>query len=181
MVALHGSGSNTIAFHDLWKSTTDMLGFVLLTPQGESKTSEGFGWDWGVNAGSSVLISIDIVRESVNVDPRRIYVTGFSSGGSLAYYLGLRYSDLFGGLAALSAGFDEENLPTNKIIINKLRAYIGHGSLEQKIADESKFAATRLKDRGIEVKYVQYEGIGHTLPDPMELELRHILNYLNAD
>ncbi len=98
VVALHGSGSNSAAFHNLWKSTTDPLGFVLLTPQGDSMTEEGFGWRWGNNADRSVLISIDIVRKLVNIDPRRIYIAGFSSGGRLAYVLGLKYSNLFRGI-----------------------------------------------------------------------------------
>ncbi len=114
VVALHGSGSNSAAFHNLWKSTTDPLGFVLLTPQGDSMTEEEFGWRWGNNADRSVLISIDIVRKSVNVDPRRIYIAGFSSGGRLAYVLGLKYSNLFRGLAALGARFDEKFLPKNR-------------------------------------------------------------------
>jgi hypothetical protein len=35
---LHGYGSNAKAFHYLWKSVTDTMGFVLLTPQGDTRT-----------------------------------------------------------------------------------------------------------------------------------------------
>jgi len=41
VVALHGHGDTAAAFHDLWKSVTDSLGFVLLTPQGEERAKEG--------------------------------------------------------------------------------------------------------------------------------------------
>jgi len=41
IVALHGYGDHAAAFHDLWKSVTDSLGFVLLTPQGEERMQEG--------------------------------------------------------------------------------------------------------------------------------------------
>ena len=37
VVALYGYGDTAASFHDLWKSITDSLGFVLLTPQGEER------------------------------------------------------------------------------------------------------------------------------------------------
>jgi len=106
VVALHGYGDNAAAFHDLWKSVTDSLGFVLLTPQGEERTQEGFGWAWGSNAERAVQISIDIVRKVVHVDPKRIYLTGFSLGGSLCYVLVLNHPQIFRGIAPLGAPFD---------------------------------------------------------------------------
>jgi len=180
IVALHGGGSNAAAFHDLWKSTTDSLGFVLLTPQGEDTAEAGFGWNWGDNAERSVMICMDIVRKAVHVDPKRIYIVGFSSGGRLAYFLGLKYSNLYHGFAALGAPLDVKWLAENKIILNKQKIYIAHGSLEEGIAEKSMFIADELKKRGVKVKYVQYEGIGHTLPEPKERELGRILNYLDG-
>ena len=91
VVALHGHGSNAAAFHDLWKSVTDSLGFVLLTPQGENRAAEGLGWGWGNGAERAIQIAIDIVRKAVNIDPARIYLTGFSSGGAITYMMGLKY------------------------------------------------------------------------------------------
>ncbi|MBN1996474.1 hypothetical protein JW935_02905 [candidate division KSB1 bacterium] len=55
LVALHGSGSDAKTFHDLWKSVTDSLGFVLLTPQGEKPGPLGIGKNWGENTERSVL------------------------------------------------------------------------------------------------------------------------------
>ena len=181
IVALHGYGSNSAAFHDLWKSSTDTLGYVLLTPQGENKTEEGIGWGWGENAERSVLIGIDVARKSVHIDSRKIYLAGFSSGGKLAYFLGLKYANVFHGIAALSAHFDEELVPKNMVMMNKIKVYIGHGSLEQEIAEQSKMAAASLKKLGFEVNHVQYVGIGHSLPEPKEVELARILSYLHGE
>lgn len=180
IIALHGYGSNAAAFHDLWKSVTDTSGFVLLTPQAENRTEEGIGWHWGNHAERSVLISMEIVRKSVNIDRRRMYVAGFSAGGRLAYFLGLRHPYMFTGLAALGAPFKAEFLPDKKILLNKIKAYIGHGSLEKKIAEDAKFAAKKLRESGVQVKYVEYEGIGHDLPVPKKLELQRILNFFGA-
>jgi alpha-beta hydrolase superfamily lysophospholipase len=78
VVALHGYGDNAAAFHDLWKSVTDSLGFVLLTPQGEERAQQGFGWAWGISAQRAVQSSLDIVRKVVHIDPKRIYLTDLS-------------------------------------------------------------------------------------------------------
>ena len=181
IIALHGDGSNAEAFHDLWKSVTDTLGFVLLVPQGENNIESGIGWSWGNNADRSVLMCVDLIQEKVNINRKRIYLTGFSSGGRLTYYLSLRHSNLFNGIAALSASFDEKFLPKNNILINKFKAYISHGSLEEGLSRDAKLAVQKLKDLGIAVKYVQYKGIGHSLPDPKNKELKRILHYLDSD
>ncbi len=181
IVCLHGGGSNAAAFHDLWKPVTDSLGFVLLTPQGEKQMPEEFGWTWGDHAEQAVLTSMDIVRKSVHINPKRVYITGFSAGGRLSYLLGLKYSHFFHGLAALSAPFNDSLLPETKIIPHKFKVYISHGALEESLAQHAKTAAKRLRDLGIPVKYISYEGIGHTLPDPKESELLRILNYLDSD
>jgi len=180
IVALHGNGSNADAFHDLWKPVTDDMGFVLLTPQGENMFEDGFGWTWGDNAERSVLTAIEIVCQSINIDREKIYLAGFSAGGRLTYTIGLRHSDLFRGIAALGAHFKEEWLPENRMIINTRKAYIGHGSLETEIAEESEIAVDVLAKIGLQVKYVQYEGIGHGLPEPMEDELRKIIEYISS-
>jgi len=180
IVALHGNGSNADAFHDLWKPVTGDMGFILLTPQGENVFEDGFGWTWGDNAERSVITAIEIVCQSINVDRRRIYLAGFSAGGRLTYTIAFRHSELFRGIAALGAHFKEEWLPKNRMIINIRKAYIGHGSLETQIAEESAIAFEVFEKMGLQVKYVQYEGIRHSLPEPMEDELRKILEYIGS-
>ncbi|MBN2410690.1 dienelactone hydrolase family protein [candidate division KSB1 bacterium] len=180
IVTLHGGGSNATAFHDLWKSTTDSLGFVLLTPRGDVENETGIGRRWGENAERSVMISIDIVRKAAHVDPGRIYIAGFSSGGKTAYYLGLKCANLFHGFAALGAPLEKNVFHKNKIFPNKQKIYIAHGSLETQIAEKSTPVIDELKNHGAAVEYVQYQGIGHTLPEPKEHELGRILNYLDT-
>ena len=83
VVALHGGGDNAAAFHDFWKSVTDTLGFVLLTPQGEERGAEDFGWTWGRDGDRTAMICLDILRKEVRVDDERIYIAGFSSAADL--------------------------------------------------------------------------------------------------
>ena len=180
VIALHGHGANAAAFHDLWKAVTDSSGFVLLTPQGDEKIGEAFAWKWGNNAERAILICMDLVRKKVHINPRQVYLTGFSAGGNLTYFMGLKYSTIFQGIAPLSAFFDEQYLQYTKIRNSKLRAYISHGTLETEIAESSEIAVSKLQDLGFVVKYVTYKGIGHGLPEPKEAALTEILKFLNS-
>ena len=180
VIALHGGGDNMAAFHDLWKSATDSLGFVLLTPQGDIPGPQNFGWTWGADGERAVLICRDIVRKAVHVEDQRTYVAGFSAGGRLSHSLGVKYPHLFTGFAALSVRFDTTLATRLPSPFGGARAFIGHGSLESSGSHETKTAVGRLRDTGFKVKYVQYEGIGHALPEPAREELKRILNYLDS-
>jgi poly(3-hydroxybutyrate) depolymerase len=190
VVALHGYGDNAASFHDLWKTVTDSLGFVLLTPQGEERAQEGFGWAWGISAQRAVQSSLDIVRKVVHIDPKRIYLTGFSLGGSLCYVLVLNHPQIFHGIAPLGASFNapfdekliSENTKRSRALgaFQKLRVYIVHGTLEKNFSTSAQAAANVFQDLGAKVELVPYEGIGHGLPEPKENELIKILTFLDS-
>jgi predicted esterase len=184
IITLPGDGSNAAAFHDLWKPVTDSAGFVLLTPQGENVTPEGFGFSWGENAEQSIRMSMNLVQQKVHIDREKIYLTGFSSGGTLTYLIGLKYPHIFKGIAPLGASFRAEFLPgtsdglSSHSMLNGFPVYIGHGTLERNFDSDAKLAESLLKKLGCLVKLTPYEGVGHGLPKPMEDELARILNFL---
>ncbi len=180
IITLHGYGSNAMAFHDLWKSVTDTMGFVLLTPQGDLSVENNFGWTWGDDSERLILICLDLISKEIHIDHNRIFLAGFSAGGRLTYYLGLKYSNIFRGIATLSSPFDETILSRNKIIDKSLKIYIGYGALEEEISIDAINAKSVLEKLGLNVKATCYAGIGHGLPDPKEKELYTILKYLNS-
>jgi poly(3-hydroxybutyrate) depolymerase len=186
LIALHGYGGHAVEFHDLWKPVTDSLGFVLVTPQGENQTSEGFGWAWGINSERFILASLDIVLKATHIDPNRVYISGFSAGGAISYAMALMHPRTFRGIAALGAPFDvnliSENIERMRLIgaYSGLRVYIGHGTLESNFVSDAQLAAKTFQRLDAIVKLVLYEGIGHTLPEPMENELTKILEFLDS-
>ncbi|MEJ2627973.1 MAG: PHB depolymerase family esterase [bacterium] len=180
IITLHGYGSNALAFHDLWKTVTDTMGFVLLTPQGDVSVENNFGWTWGDDSERLILTCLELISQEIHIDPDRVYLAGFSAGGRLTYYLGLKYSHIFRGLATLSAPFKEAMLSGNNIRDRSLRIYIGYGAMEEKISRQAIKAKSILEKKGFTVKAVGYAGVGHGLPHPQEKELSTILKYLEV-
>lgn len=177
IVVLHGHGSNCMAFGNIWKPSTDSLDVVLLSVQGEKNVFENQGFGWGVNAESDILSSIDYIKNIVNIDKDNIYLAGFSSGGSLAYYLGLKYPIQFSGIAVFSSPFRKEYL--NKTLINqKNKIFIGHGALEKGYAEDSQLAKKLFEERQVNVMYRSYPGIKHNLPKPWKKYIDELINFL---
>lgn len=181
VVALHGYGSSARLFHDLWQRVTVDAGYVLLTPQGPEQTAEGVGWSWGFHPGEILRRSIDTVRGIVRIDPQGIFLSGFSQGGKLAYRFGLEHPHVFRGIALLGTYMDPDILPSQEKarLVDGLRVYIGRGE-EEPNSDAARDASARLRDLGCIVHFVEYPNVGHGLPEPREVELRHILDFLGA-
>ena len=186
VIALHGHGSNAAAFHHLWKPVTDSLGFVLVTPQGDCPTEAGIGWGWSAASERIVRTCLDSAGGRVNLDPRRMYLVGFSGGGMGACYIGFRHALAFRGVGILGAAPDADLLQEAEASIrtktsqSEFRVYIGHGEFETGLSERAAQAATQLEQLGVSVKHTVYPGIGHSLPRPMEHELRRVLFYLDG-
>lgn len=175
IVCLHGTGSNSVTFHDLFKPVTNDMGFVLLTPQGSKMTEENFGWTWGENADQSILNSIDFIRKTVNINISQIYILGFSSGGSLAWNIGLKYPHNFAGIVPLCSTIDPNNLsPTNYY----QKFYLAHGEIETSLHEPYSEIQQSFEQNNIKSSYIVYDGIGHNLPEPKQDEIRRILGFL---
>jgi len=72
--------------------------FLAVVPQGKSG-----GWSPGGADAEMVLGVLDEVRRDYNVDPRRIYLTGVSSGGSGVWALAAAHPNLWAAIVPISA------------------------------------------------------------------------------
>lgn len=101
--SLYSLGKELFALHDRYplSDRADVRGFFLLAPEGrratpqESPTGTGFHWDeWFRNAAENVdALAIDhFVDEAFaagRIDPRRVYVFGWSNGAYMAALYGV--------------------------------------------------------------------------------------------
>jgi len=161
MVLLHGAGSSAAFFTTPeMLSTYDALGLVVL-----ALDSRGLSWD-GV---TSRVYEVDIdfmelalaqVYTSVNVDPDRIGIGGFSDGATEAIGVGAANSGLFRFVAAFSPG--QPYMPFTR---GPLPIFISHGTEDPVLSYNLTEGQTvpRLRQNGFPVQFVSFTG-GHELP-----------------
>jgi poly(3-hydroxybutyrate) depolymerase len=114
MIALHGLGSNPQQIMR-YRGLTDEAekhGYVVAAPMGYNSK----GW-YGQKAPGKgkpepenlaelsekdVMNVLEIVRKEHSIDPDRIYLMGHSMGGGGTWYLGLKYPEIWAGLAPIA-------------------------------------------------------------------------------
>jgi predicted esterase len=113
LVGLHGCGDNAWNFAS-WGvnpyDTRDAQDYIGIAIDGAS----GGGSCWDTSDEAKVLAAIDDVSRCLYVHQQKIVIAGFSSGGELAYGVGLRNASRFAGIlienATLSAAGDPAQL-----------------------------------------------------------------------
>lgn len=95
LVWLHGCGGN--AEGDLWSvappATRANQNYIVISIGGR----DGACWQPNVDA-PKILAAIADVKKYFNIDPRKIYLGGYSSGGDITYRVGFENAGMFAGL-----------------------------------------------------------------------------------
>jgi len=161
MMLLHGAGGSGAFFTTPeMLATYDALGLVVLAID-----SRAASWD-GVTT-QTYEVDIDFmelalahVYTSVNVDPDRVGIGGFSDGATEAIGVGAANSGLFRFVAAFSPGVPY--LPFSR---GPLSMFIAHGTEDPILSYNVTEAQTvpRLRQNGFPVDFVSFTG-GHELP-----------------
>jgi polyhydroxybutyrate depolymerase len=114
----HGLEQDGVAFCTdsgvAWNTKADAEGFILVIPTGYQNS-----WNGGTCCGQAASMNLDdvsLVRAifaevtaHLNVDGKRVYATGFSTGGYMSYRLACEASDLF---TAVAPGSGEIGIPS---------------------------------------------------------------------
>ncbi|HEY1992083.1 MAG TPA: PHB depolymerase family esterase [Gammaproteobacteria bacterium] len=124
VVVLHGGGGSAESMAKMtgFDAEADQQGFIVVYPDGTDKArpflnalgKPGFlTWNAGSCCGYAQENAIDdvgfiravvmrVIKDNA-ADPKRVYVTGISNGGMMAYRLACEASDLFAAIAPVSA------------------------------------------------------------------------------
>jgi polyhydroxybutyrate depolymerase len=124
VLALHGATSQAAPniIEDMEKETrlselADREGFIVVYPRSTTVDGGRTGWNTGseddptVDDVRFVNDLLDRLNETVCVDPRRVYATGFSSGGGMTGILACRAADRITAFAAVSGAFFASRTP----------------------------------------------------------------------
>jgi predicted esterase len=112
VLGIHGCGDtaqNFVTWAIAPGSVRATQGYIALSLGGR----DGQCWDMAADP-PKVLAALERVRRCFYVHQQRVVIAGFSSGGMLAYKVGLAYADLFAGIlienSGLSAGVGGNNV-----------------------------------------------------------------------
>jgi phospholipase/carboxylesterase len=185
LVALHGAGGSAAGFAPFGQAFA-ARGFLVCLVEGQYPVRDGLNPSGAIHflskpgggrnpeedtlrlAEEYVLAAIETVRKQYLVNPKRIFLTGFSQGAMLTYSLGLRHGNRFRGL-----------IPIGGTVIGELPAkattesswLVCHSPTDAAITDaEHKKAMDVLGSYGIKAEVQRYEG-GHVLPDAVLLQI----------
>src|SRR5262245_5605199 len=115
MVALHGLGSNPQQIIR-YRGLTDLAekhGYIVAAPMGYNsrgwygarslvKGKEDEPKNLGELSEKDVMNVLEIVKKDYSIDPDRVYLMGHSMGGGGTWHLGIKYPDLWAGLAPIA-------------------------------------------------------------------------------
>jgi polyhydroxybutyrate depolymerase len=100
VIALHASGGTPASFEakSQWDTVANRRGFVVAY-----LGSAAPAWKDPSNV-SYISSMIDQIKASQNIDPRRVYVTGFSAGAYISFFVGCELSNKVAAIAPISDG-----------------------------------------------------------------------------
>ena len=104
VIAMHGTGghgSNELA---RWKSLADSHGFIVLAP---NYVDNGTYFDQSGN--DAIFAMLAELETTHNIDRRRRYVAGYSTGGTWSFTFGIEHSQYFAAGAVFSGGYTGAN------------------------------------------------------------------------
>lgn len=122
---------------------------------------------------AQVLASLDAAMKEFNGDPSRVYLTGLSMGGYGTWTIAAGHPGKFAALVPVCGGIREPGAPAAQEgaadpyaetakKIGATPVWIFHGNADQSVpVDESRKMAAALKANSGNVKYTEYDGVGH--------------------
>lgn len=121
VVVLHGHGGTARSARRISRmdAKADDAGFIALYPEGSSWRSIPWrSWNAGHCCGYAMQAGLDdvaflraVIDDAVGregIDPARVYVTGISNGGMMAYRLGCEHADRIAAIAPVAGSLGQD-------------------------------------------------------------------------
>ncbi|MEI8348678.1 MAG: PHB depolymerase family esterase [Candidatus Omnitrophota bacterium] len=163
IITLHPSTGRGNMMVDYLTEQAEKKGYIVAGPDSQdSKT-------WYFSESEDIFRMIDDIKAKYRIDEKRIFLTGFSSGAGMAYYLGLNYPQKFRAIAPFAGPFKQKEIDGRIDMSSDQSRHIPvlilHGKNDNTLDfSESVYAKERLGKFGYEVKLRELGGIGHEYP-----------------
>jgi polyhydroxybutyrate depolymerase len=141
VIVLHGSGGNGLGMEigTGFSTLADQARFAVAYPDGLLESSGGqTNWAYFFNDFNDDIgffrQLINTLQASVGPDPKRIYVTGLSSGALMSHRLGVQLSDLVAAIGVVEGAlFLKGNPPPVPSTLGPVSALILHGDQDKTV------------------------------------------------
>lgn len=135
---------------------------------------------WRPDTESIALTALQQTIQELSVDQDRIVLTGLSMGGHGSLYLGTRHTSLFAGIAPVcptvgdNGGYPylggssyEESIAAAASALSDVPVWLFHGDEDQIFSAQISRDLTRaLQEAEGDVRYTEFQGVGHNSWDP---------------
>lgn len=156
VVVLHGlaQDADTISSLSKMSEKADKEGFIVAYPNATKWLGKVRSWDAdnGVqlpgtdsNDVGFVKDMVKTIKDNLNIDNNRVYATGFSNGGMLAYKLASEMSDTFSAIAVVSSGSSgSEVKPSESVSVMSI-----HGTGDRVVPIDGRSPGSSLTSLGL--------------------------------
>jgi phospholipase/carboxylesterase len=136
LVFFHGQGGSEEQILRLAPkvSRRNYVCISLRGPQALDPRPDGrVGYSWGVSGHGDALVeeyalqAIEQTRRTYHIHSERIFLAGVCEGAAMAYRLGLRYPEKFGGVISLNGAMPRGGPILRFPQVRQLRVFMGHG------------------------------------------------------
>ena len=152
-VGIHGAGGSGLDCWNMWQSSAEKEGYILLCPSIPGDAS-GFYQDVGER---TVWSAIGEVKKKFRVR-NRMFLAGFSAGAFFIQGFDYHYPQYVSGLAILSSGLYLD--PRSFAEIIPITVVIGDADYTESVQSSQMFV-DRLRQYGFDVHYERMPGVGH--------------------
>lgn len=153
VIVLHGGGGSPRTIMPRWEAQARTRGLVIAAPKGIGRNGRSGTWNAGGCCGEAqargvddvgfIAAVIDDVAKRTAIDPRRIYVTGFSNGGMLTHRVAAALGNRIAAAAVVSGAlFGNEAVPRAPVPM-----LIMHGEQDPVVGFDGGVSSTRFVAR----------------------------------
>lgn len=162
VVWIHPGGDTMeAAVYKAWKTLCDRRGLILLAPKAEKIAG------WMPLEAEYVRDCVAWAQEKYKIDPERVLLHGYSSGGTFAWHLAFKYRELFRGVAMASQPLLMP-LPENEPDFRQ-QFYLVCGA-DDPLLEPVKVSAEAIKRAKYPVVLTTIPGMAHKYPSDAELD-----------
>lgn len=171
MVALHGLGSNPQQIMR-YRGLTDLAekhGYIVVAPMGYNSSGwygsrgaagKGEPKNLGELSEKDVMNVLALVRKEYTIDDNRIYLMGHSMGGGGTWHLGIKYPDIWAGLAPIAPAIFRA--PDDLEKIKHIPVIVVQGDQDKLVpVAGARRWVEKMKDLKMSHEYVEVAGGGH--------------------